>query len=410
MKILRTCRVCGTALPGPYLDLGKTPLANSYLKAAEIPGEPWYDLAVVLCSSCKLSQLTVVVSPACMFQHYLYVSSTTQTFRAHCDELAASALSALECLPTAPVVLDIGSNDGCLLRCFRTRGAQVIGVDPSENLTAEANASGIKSICAYWGSAAAAEVVCLVGQPLIITATNVLAHVEALHDFLANVTSILSNGGLFIFEVPYLVDLIQKFEFDTIYHEHLSYFLLKPLQYAIETHGLRIVDVQHRPIHGGTIRVVVAKQSSTYHESATVAQFLAAEQELGFYDHPIYETFAHTVQSNKRKMLELLAGTVSQGKHIAGYGAAAKGNTLLNYYEIGDDIIKYIVDDNPRKHNYLTPGTHIPIVDPSYLSTDPCDYLLLLAWNFADEIRRRTQTFQRSGGRYILPVPIPTIL
>jgi novobiocin biosynthesis protein NovU/D-mycarose 3-C-methyltransferase len=289
-------------------------------------------------------------------------------------------------------------------------GAQVIGVDPSENLTTEANASGIKSICAYWGSTAAAEVARLVGQPLIITATNVLAHVDALHDFLANVTGILSNAGLFIFEVPYLVDLIRGFEFDTIYHEHLSYFLLKPLQYAIETHDLKIVDVQHRPIHGGTLRVIVAKQSSTYHESATVAQFLTAEQELGFYDNAVYESFATTVKSNKYKMSELLAKLVFQGKQIAGYGAAAKGNTLLNYYEIGCDIIKYITDDNPRKHNYLTPGTHIPIVAPSFLSTDPCDYLLLLAWNFADEIRRRTQTFQRSGGRYILPVPIPTIL
>lgn len=409
MRTVRKCRVCGTNLPNPYLNLGKTPLANSYIKSEEIPREQGYELAVALCQNCKLSQLTAVVPPNLMFKHYLYVSSITRTFRKHCDDLAASALGALRDYPIAPTVLDIGSNDGCLLSYFRERGARVIGVDPAENLAAEANACGIQTICAFWGSAAAEEVFRLVGQPAIITATNVLAHVDALNDFLTCVESILPDAGLFIFEVPYLVDLMQKCEFDTIYHEHLSYFLVRPVQYAVEAHGLKIVDIQHRPIHGGTIRVAVAKQTSSYCESTTVAQFLATERALRFYDNASYKSFANTVERNKRKMLELLAQLASEGKRIAGYGAAAKGNTLLNYYGIGHESIKYICDDNPKKHHYLTPGTHIPIVNPSYISTDPCDYLLLLAWNFSDEIMRRTHGFRRSGGKYILPVPTPSI-
>lgn len=408
MKIKSHCRVCNTVLPAPYLDLGETPLANSYITVDEIPGETRYELAVTLCENCHLSQLTVVVPPELMFKHYLYVSSTTHTFRKHCEELAHNALSTL-LGNSAPKVLDIGSNDGCLLSHFREQGAQVIGVDPAENLAAEANEKGIKTINNFWGAQAAEAVSNAVGKLDIVTATNVFAHVDSVHDFLTCVARVLSDNGLFVFEVPYLVDLIQKCEFDTIYHEHLSYFLVKPLQQAVEAHGLRIIDVRHRPIHGGTIRAFVAKQSSAYSVSTSVKDFLSTEQELGLHDSAVYASFAKTVETNRRDMLALVQRLVDEGKRIAGYGAAAKGNTLLNYYGITRDKIQYICDDNPKKHGYLVPGTHIPIVEPSRLTTEPCDYLLLLAWNFADEIKRRTQDFQAEGGQYILPVPVPSV-
>lgn len=405
MKRNATCRICDTQLPEPYLDLGITPLANSYLlEHSEIQHEERYELAVTLCPTCMLSQLTVVVPPGLMFKHYLYVSSTTQTFRSHCSELAENVLKEVR-VGTNPVALDIGSNDGCLLSKFRELGAEVVGVDPAENLSAEANAKGIKTINSYWGDDAAAQVARIVGNPDVITATNVFAHVDCIHDFLRCVTNTLQDTGLFVFEVPYFVDLVQKCEFDTIYHEHLSYFLLKPIQRAVSDHGLRVIDVQHHPIHGGTIRVFVAKVGSGYSVRSSVGEMLAAEEEMGFYDRAVYESFANTVAENKSKMLALVKRLAAEGKRIAGYGAAAKGNTLLNYYGLDCKNIKFICDDNQKKHGYLTPGSHIPIVGPSSLSTSTCEYLLLLAWNFSDEIKRRTKLFQDSGGRYICPVP-----
>lgn len=409
MKIQSNCRICDTRLPDPYLKLGKTPLANSYIAAAETLNESYYDLEVGFCPNCCLSQLSVVVPEELMFKHYLYVSSTTNTFRAHCKELSISALSSLH-ENVIPKVLDIGSNDGCLLSYFRENGHQVIGVDPAENLAAEANARGIKTINTFWGTEAADMVLASVGQPTVVTATNVLAHVDQVHNFLSCVDRVLNDAGIFVFEVPYLVDLVQKCEFDTIYHEHLSYFLVKPLSYALESHNFHIIDVQHRPIHGGTIRVFVAKKTSNYEPSGAVRDFLSTEEELGFHDKAIYTSFAHTVDDNKCQMLALVRKILDSGKTIAGYGAAAKGNTLLNYYGIDNKQIKYICDDNPKKHSHLTPGTHIPIVDPAILKTEPCDFLLLLAWNFANEIMERTHDLQKAGGHYILPVPNPCIL
>jgi len=408
MKTKSHCRICAARLPKPYLDLGRTPLANSYITDNEVKKELNYELAVSLCENCNLSQLTVVVPPELMFRHYLYVSSTTNTFRAHCEEFVENVLSVLK-HNGVPKVLDIGSNDGCLLSYFRKHGAQVMGVDPAKNLAAEANAKNIKTVNTFWGHLAVKEVLNTVGRLDVVTATNVFAHVDEIHDFLTCVGDVLSDTGLFVLEVPYLVDLINRCEFDTVYHEHLSYFLLKPIKLALESHRLQIIDVKYRPIHGGTIRVFVAKACSDYPVRPSVTEMLTAEQSMGFHDRARYESFANAVSANKRQMLELLRRLAAEGKSVAGYGAAAKGNTLLNYYGVGKNYIRYICDDNPKKHSYLMPGSHIPIVSPSILLSDPCDYLLLLAWNFSEEIKQRTISFHEFGGRYICPVPELTI-
>lgn len=397
------CRICSTRLPPPYLDLGSTPLANSYIPpGGSTSAELKYPLAVALCPECGLSQLTEVVDPAEMFTHYLYVSSTTQTFRDHCAELADAAWACLA--PKAPpTVLDIASNDGCLLSAFKNKGARVIGVDPARNLAAEANASGIETINDYWGKGALSEVLRVVGKADIVTATNVVAHVDDVLGFFQNVRRVLSDSGIFVFEVPYMVDLIDKCEFDTIYHEHLSYFCVAPLTRALQAAGLEPFRADLRAIHGGTIRVY--SSVSPRANDGSVARLLADERRRGFQDPATYKRFADSILVNRSELLALFKRLRGSGKTVAGYGASAKGNTLLNFFGLTKEDIAYIVDDNPKKYGYLTPGTHIPIVSPSALVEKPCDSLLLLAWNFAAEIQKRTEAFKQAGGSYILPVP-----
>lgn len=397
------CRICATRLPPPYLDLGSTPLANSYIP----PGgstleEPKYPLAVALCAKCGLSQLTEVVDPAEMFTHYLYVSSTTKTFRDHCAELADAAWAFLA-HKTQPAVLDIASNDGCLLRAFQRKGARILGVDPAKNLAAEANASGTPTINDYWGERSRREVLRRSGKVDIVTATNVVAHVDDVLGFFREVREVLSTEGIFVFEVPYMVDLVEKREFDTIYHEHLSYFCLAPLVRALKQQGLHPCHAELRPIHGGTIRVY--SSPSLRSSSGAIEALLSAEKSGGYQDPDTYRRFAQSILVNREQLVSLLRQLKSSGKAVAGYGASAKGNTLLNFFGLSSGDLMYIVDDNPKKHGYLTPGTHIPIVAPSTLDDRPCDYLLLLAWNFAAEIQRRTERFRGAGGRYIVPVP-----
>lgn len=401
-----TCRICSKPIHDIYLDLGKTPLANAYLKAGHISAEePSYELAVAFCTNCYLSQLTTVVPPEIMFDHYLYVSSTTATFRSHCEEFVSSVVNRLSGNVQGELVLDIASNDGCLLSYFKAKGFRTIGVDPAKNLVSEAAGRGIDMIRGYWGRDVADKLLNSQGPVKVVTATNVLAHVHQIHDFLENVNRVLLPDGLFVFEVPYLVDLIEKVEFDTIYHEHLSYFLVSPIREALEQNGLRIIDIEHQSIHGGTIRTYAVKSESMITPSACVQEFIDSERSKGFYDLNIYKGFSQVVLRNRFEMVALLSELKKKGKRVAGYGASAKGNTLLNYYGIDAMTIDYIVDDNPKKHGYLTPGSHIPIVPATHLTSSPPDYLLLLAWNFAEEIKRRTTVYRKQGGKYITPVP-----
>lgn len=400
------CRICDSSLSTVYLDLGRTPLANSYVKTeAEGRSAATYELAVALCDNCHLSQLTTVVPPELMFDHYLYVSSTTQTFRKHCEGLVASVFARRPDIARGDLALDIASNDGCLLSYFQLRGCRILGVDPARNLVSDAIARGIDTIGGYWGEEALDQVLKRAGRAKVVTATNVLAHVDRIHDFLANVWRVLDDDGLFVCEVPYLVDLIDNVEFDTIYHEHVSYFLIEPLRRALEANRLMMIDVEHQSIHGGTIRVYAMKTETSAALPYHVQRMIESERARGFHDAVLYRGFAATVRQNRTDMRATLSEFKSQGKRISGYGASAKGNTLLNYYGIDSSMIDYIVDDNPKKHGYLTPGSLIPIVTPDAVTSSPPDYLLLLAWNFASEIKSRTSAYRERGGKYIVPVP-----
>jgi dTDP-4-dehydrorhamnose reductase/SAM-dependent methyltransferase len=404
-----TCRICRAATLHTYLDLGRTPLANSYLRVEELNAPEFSEeLAIQVCTTCGLSQLTQVVHPDRMFRNYLYVSSTTQTFRDHCVEMAGS-LTRRAGLATGDLVMDIASNDGCLLSRFQDLGMSVVGVDPAENLAAEANAAGIRTLCAYWSPAMARDIAARIGRPKVITATNVFAHVDDLHDFVAGVDLCLAPRGVFAIECPYVLDFIEKNEFDTAYHEHLSYIGITPLITLMGQYGLEVFDVEYfAHLHGGTVRVCIARRGD-YEVRPAVPEYTAREAAFGITTPAPYAAFAGRVLRNREELLALLRREAAAGKTIWAYGASAKGNTLLNFFGITSDLVPVAIDDNPKKWNYYTPGSRLRITGIEELRTSRVDALLLLAWNFQTEIMRRCAAVDYRGA-YILPVPVPTIV
>ncbi len=404
-----TCRICGARELFEYLNLGATPLANAYLQADEL-AQPEFkeELALRLCERCGLSQLSKAVHPDRMFRHYLYVSSTTETFREHCKELAASAMARVQAAP-GDWVVDIASNDGCLLGKFQDRGMNVVGVDPAENLAKEANAAGIQTLCAYWSRGMASDVMSRFAPPKIITATNVMAHIDDVHEAVAGVALSLAPGGALIVECPYVIDFIERNEFDTAYHEHLSYLSVRALSALAARHGLDVFDVEYfEEVHGGTIRVWICRP----HEFAVtpnVGTFLAKEDAFGLTRRAPYEAFARRVAEHREELVALLKRLRGEGKTVWAYGASAKGNTLVNCFGITRELVPVAIDDNPRKWGYYTPGVHMRIAGITELAKARADYLLLLAWNFKDEIIERCHRAGYQGG-FILPVPQVTVL
>jgi len=408
-KTQTECRICGARSLTRYLDLGRTPLANSYLRGDQLLDPEFQEeLALQLCENCGLSQTTKVVNPDLMFLNYLYVSSTAQAFRDHCGEMARTLTQMAKVRP-GELVLDIASNDGCLLSEFQKLGHEVVGVDPAVNLVTEANARGIRTLNAYWSASVAAEVVARIGRPRIITATNVFAHVDDLHGFIRGIDAGLAEKGLFAIEFPYLLDFIQRNEFDTAYHEHLSYLSVTPVQRLMAQHGLEVFEIQSFPdLHGGTIRVYAARKGD-YRRSANVDKYLEAESAFGICAPGPYRAFAERVQGVKQHLTALLAEERAKGKKIWAYGASAKGNTLANFVGLTADVVPVVVDDNPKKWGYHCPGSRMRITSIDELAGNQVDHLLLLAWNFEAEIRRRCQKADYRG-TFILPVPDPKII
>lgn len=398
------CRMCGSSALHRYLDMGRTPLANSYLdaKSAGLP-EFGEELCLQLCRDCGLSQLTKVVHPDRMFRHYLYVSATTATIRGHFAEFAATAAAAAGAKP-GEWALDIASNDGTLLAAFKAVGLRPIGVDPAQNLAEEANARGLTTWCDYWSVPVAERLAREVGRPKVITAANVFAHADGLVDFVRGVSACLAPGGIFAIECPYLVDFIEKSEFDTAYHEHVSYVGLTPLAALMKAQGLELYDVEHFPdIHGGTIRSYVARAGERRRTERLDAA-LRREDAFGIRDPRVYDAFAKRVLDNRARLRALIESLRAEGRTIWAYGASAKGNTLMNFFGLDAAQVPCAIDDNPKKWGYLTPGARMKIVGISALESAKVDCLLLLAWNFEAEIRRRCQAAGYTG-RFLVPVP-----
>ncbi|MDI6804612.1 MAG: sugar nucleotide-binding protein [Bacteroidota bacterium] len=408
-KIQSRCRMCESDKLSKYLDLGRTPLANSYLKEEELlQTEYREELAIQLCMECGLSQLTRVVNPDLMFKNYLYVSSTTQTFRDHCSELANATVKIASVQPR-DLVLDIASNDGCLLNKFLDVGMNVLGVDPAENLADEANANSIRTLCAYWSKALAKDIVNRFGMPKIITATNVFAHVDDVHEFVEAVKICMAPKGIFVIEFPYVMDFIKKNEFDTAYHEHLSYIGILPISTLMNRHGLQVFNVQYfEELHGGTVRVFMCRNGD-YVINQSVIRYVQNEQTFEIQSKTPYDLFAKRIMDNKITLRNMISNLRANGKTIWAYGASAKGNTLMNFFELTQENIPIVIDDNPKKWGYYSPGSHMKIVSIDELTKSEVDFLLLLAWNFQAEIIKRCQD-KKYKGDFILPVPEATII
>lgn len=392
---LSDCRCCSSSDLIPYLDLGRQPLANSYHHGESLPT---YPLKLALCGQCFHSQLTVVVDPAALFTEYLYVSGTTSTLRSQFQSLAADTLARVD--RRGPAVLDIACNDGTLLEYFRSAGARVVGVDPAVNLRRLTAEKGIDVVTAFWS----AEVAKTLDPVDIITATNVFAHVDDVQGFLSACRGCLRAGGLVALEFPYCRRMILENEFDTIYHEHLSYFLLGPIVSLAARLGFQVQDLSFWPVHGGSVRLIL--RDSPAEPGPAVADALAHERADGFNTMAPYRPFARRVERNRERLRELVDELNASHKRLVGYGASAKGNTMLNYCQMN---LPYIVDDNPLKCGWLTPGRNIPIQSPDTLAEEPESlYLLLLAWNCADEVFRRVKRI-RAGRRDFAVRYIPEV-
>jgi hypothetical protein len=404
-----SCRSCdGSPLTG-ILDLGRQPLANALRRRSEV-GEPeaTYPLRLAFCPGCSLVQIIDSIAPEALFEDYPYFSSVSPWLVEHARRIATRMVDERALGPES-LVVELASNDGYLLQHYRDAGVPVLGVEPAKNVASVAEGRGIPTHCAFFGREVAVELVAAGRRPAVVHANNVLAHVPDLNGFVAGIALLSGDHGRAVIEVPYARDLLDKCEFDTIYHEHLCYFSLTALNELFQRHDLIIEDVEKIEIHGGSLRIFAAS-SSVAERNESVDRLLEAERKWGVHDHETYDEFKSRVEFVKNRLKELLAGLKARGFRIAAYGAAAKGSTLLNTFGIGVETLDFVADASPHKQGYCMPGSGLAIVSPERLVESKPDYVLLLAWNFADEILEQQKGYLDLGGRFIAPIPEPRIL
>ena len=402
-KLVR-CIVCAVQTVQQFLDLGRTALANKFLTQEELSTpEPTYPLRVGFCYTCGHVQLTEMVPPSAMFEDYLYISSASDTLKAHLYDLSDLLVQRYH-LGADDLVIDIGCNDGTLLTGFQRHGVQTLGVDPAQNLADFVPEIKIDRYTDFFNARTAQDIVKKWGQASVITATNTFPHIPALQDFVEGINTALAPGGVFVIEMHYLVDLLEQGAFDTIYHEHVSYWALQPMIRLFEQHGMHIVHAERVPLHHGQLRVSIQRQGEGQVQPS-VAEILDMERARGIDQFETYQRFTQKTQRLKWDLHRTMTTLRARGKQVVGYGAPAKGNTLLSFLEIGPDTVRYIADRSPLKQGRYTPGSHIPVVSPDRLLRDQPDYVLLLAWNFVDEILQQQAEYRKRGGKFILPVP-----
>lgn len=410
IKKINSCRVCKANDFTKVLTFGPTPLANAFLSKEKIDGEEYfYPLDIYFCNNCNFLTLGHVVSPVELFKDYVYVSSTSKVFINHFKTFSKQIYKRFK-LTEGSLVLDIGSNDGILLRPFKDLGTKVLGIEPASKIAKLARKEGVETISQFFSAQLAKKIVGQYGIVKIATATNVFAHIDDLDEVIRGLDILLDKDGIFIMEAPHLVDFLEKRYFDLVYHEHLSYWAVSPLVKLFKRFNMTIFDVQKVDSHGGSIRVFIKKNEGNFKIEKSVSEFVESERKKGLNKVDTYIDFGKRVLQNKMELVTLLTKIKLSNKKIIGYGAPAKGNTLLNYFKIGNEVLDYIIDDSPLKQGLYTPGTHIPVVSPKILDKYKPDYILILAWNFAQSIMVKYQSFRENGGKFIIPVPIPKIV
>ena len=408
--MIQNCRLCGHQKLTQFLDLGYTPPADTFLLYEQLDEpETHYPLKVLRCDSCMFIQLSYIVPPDILYRNdYPYESSTTRTGRKHFDEFAESVVENYN-LTSKDLIIDVGSNVGVLLKGFQDRNCRILGIEPAENIAKIANENNIKTVSVFFSPDITKKILSEHGKAKVITASNVFAHIDDLNAVLECLDILLDDDGIFIIEAPYLLNLLKNLEYDTIYHEHLSYLSVKPLVSFFENNGFEIFDIQEVDIHGGSIRIFVNRQSCR-NVSAKVTDMISCEDDNNIYSIENLMLFSENVKKNRNNLMNLLYKLKSENKRIAAVSAPAKGMTLLNYCGIGTHILEFVTEKSQLKINKYTPGGHIKVLPDSALVTEEIDYALLLAWNFKDEIIGNLSEYRNSGGKFIIPIPNPTIV
>lgn len=411
MSALPTCRGCRATLTHTLVDLGAMPLANSYLTREQLDSgvERAYPLHARVCDRCWLVQVDDAVPPDAIFSDYPYFSSFSESWLAHAEKFCTGAIERFDLGPES-LVVEIASNDGYLLRFFAAAGVPVLGVEPAANVAAVAIEAGIDTEVSFFGSRVAAGIASRGRLADLVVANNVLAHVPDLNDFVSGIAGVLSPEGFVSIEVPHLLRMLERSEFDTIYHEHFSYFSLLAAETTVARHGLRVLDVEELPTHGGSLRITLAPVEADRAVSAAVSRVLEAERAAGLDRLDGYAAFAAEAQRVRAELRAFLDTARDEGKRVAAYGAAAKGNTLLNWCGVNTSDIEYVVDRSPHKQDHFMPGSHLPIRDPSALVTDRPDYVLVLPWNLREEIIEQMAEVRDWGGRFVVAIPRVEVL
>lgn len=405
------CRSCGTPLRDVFADLGTTPISNAFLRPEEIGRpEPTFPLKALVCRNCFLVQAIDAVPREGHFHgNYAYFSSISAGWVEHARHFVERSIERYA-LTIDSFVVEVASNDGYLLRHFVDRGVPCLGVDPAANCAEAAAEQGVRTEVAFFGRSVAETIALRERRADLVVANNVLAHVPDISDFVAGFTALLAPGGTASLEFPHLLRLIERNQFDTIYHEHYSYLSLIAIEPLLARHGLEAADVEEIETHGGSLRLMVRHAGHEVEPTRALERVRGAEHAAGLDRIETYLGFGAKVGVTRQKLRNLLRGLKADGKRIAGYGAPAKGNTLLNYCGIGKDMLDYTVDMSPAKQGLVLPGTHIPILSPEHLLSDKPDYVLILPWNLRDEIMTQMAAVRSWGGRFIVPIPEPEIL
>jgi SAM-dependent methyltransferase len=405
------CRFCGHALTISFVDLGMSPLCQTHIAPEQLHEmEPFYPLHAYLCEKCLLVQLQEFVSPQEIFSEYAYFSSYSSSWVEHARRYVEMMIGRFG-LDRTRKVMEIASNDGYLLQHFVAAGVPVLGIEPAANVGKVAIEKGVPTLTRFFGRETADEIARTHGRPDLLLGNNVLAHVPDLNDFVAGMKRLLAPGGVITMEFPHLLRLMAENQFDTIYHEHFSYFSFVAVERIFAHHGLTLFDVEELPTHGGSLRIFARhSENAALPVGARVSALRGRETDQGFLDPARYRGFAEQVRETKRSLLSFLIEARRQGKKVVGYGAPGKGNTLLNYCGIRTDFLDFTVDANPYKQGKYTPGTRIPILAPAAIREARPDYVLILPWNLKDEISRAVSYIAEWGGRFVVPIPETRVL